>query len=110
MYSPYSHPNFDLKQKFQQYGPCFKTIFPFLMTMIQNTMSDGNTLMLLQYSINPIQDGPFWGCSRMGRAKKAPLSKICHKYPTIMKLDTVIPYLKKTQKIYESRDTPLEFC
>ena len=28
-------------------------------------------------------------------------------YPTMMKLDTVIPYLKKIQKIYESRDTPL---
>ena len=44
------------------------------------------------------------------RCKKAPLSKICHTYPAIMKLGTVIPYLKKIQKIYESRDTPLEFC
>ena len=31
-------------------------------------------------------------------------------YPTIMKLGTVIPYLKKFQKLYESRDTPFEFC
>ena len=31
-------------------------------------------------------------------------------YPTTMKLGTVMPYLKKTQKIYESRDTPPEFC
>ena len=29
---------------------------------------------------------------------KKPLSKICHKYLTVMKLDTIIPYLKKTQK------------
>ena len=29
-------------------------------------------------------------------------------YPTMMKLDTVIPYLKKIQKIFESRDTPLK--
>ena len=36
--------------------------------------------------------------------------KICHTYPTMMKLGTVIPYPKKIQKIYESRDTPLEFC
>ena len=36
--------------------------------------------------------------------------KICHTYPTTMKLGTVIPYPKKIQKIYESRDTPLEFC
>ena len=40
---------------------------------------------------NPIQDGP----------------KICHTYLTMMKLGTVIPYLKKIQKIYKSRDTPL---
>ena len=37
------------------------------------------------------------------------LPKICHTYPTMMKLDTVIPYPKKIQKIYELRDTPLEF-
>ena len=42
--------------------------------------------------------------------KKAPLPEICRTYPAIMKLGTVIPYVKKTQKIYESRDTPLKFC
>ena len=36
--------------------------------------------------------------------KKATLSKTCRTYPTTMKLRTVIPYLKKTQKIYELRD------
>ena len=41
---------------------------------------------------------------------KAPLPIICHTYPTIMKLGTVIPYPKKIQKIYESRETLLEFC
>ena len=45
-----------------------------------------------------------------GGAKKAPLPKICHTYPTVMKLDTVIPYLKKIQKLYESQDKPLKFC
>ena len=35
---------------------------------------------------------------------EAPLPKICHIYPATMKLDTIIPYLKKIQKIYESRD------
>ena len=44
--------------------------------------------------------GAFW----------SPLPKICHTYPTIMKLGTVIPYLRKTQKIYKSRDTSLDFC
>ena len=33
-----------------------------------------------------------------------------HIYPTMMILGTVIPYLKKIQKIYESHDTPPEFC
>ena len=46
-----------------------------------------------------------------GAAKKAPSPNICHTYPTMMKLDeTVIPYLKKIQKIDESHDTPPEIC
>ena len=41
-------------------------------------------------SLNPIQDGHFRGCSRMGGgAKRPPLLKICHTYPTMMKLGTV---------------------
>ena len=39
-----------------------------------------------------------------------PIPKICHTYPTMMKLDTVIPYLRKIQKIYKSRNTSLKFC
>ena len=39
------------------------------------------------------------------RGKMAPLPKICHTYPTVMKRGTVIPYLKKIQKTYESRET-----
>ena len=45
--------------------------------------------------LNPIQDGHFWGCSRTGGVKKAPPPKIRHTYPTMMKLGTVTPYLKK---------------
>ena len=61
--------------------------------------------------INLIQDWHFWGCSQMGGggAIKAPLPKICHTYPTMMKLGTVKPYLKKIPKIYESRDTHPDF-
>ena len=59
---------------------------------------------------NPIQYGSFQGCSKIGGSKKAPLPKICHTYPTMVKIGTVISYLQKIQKIYESRDTPLEFC
>ena len=40
-------------------------------------------------------------------AKRSSLPKICHTYPTMMKLGSVIPYLKNFQKLYESRDTPL---
>ena len=39
-----------------------------------------------------------------------PPSLICHTYLTLMKLSTVIPYLKKIQKIHKLRDTPLEVC
>ena len=45
-----------------------------------------------------------------GEGQKGPLPKICHRYLTLMKLGTVTPYLKKIQKIYESRDTIPEFC
>ena len=43
---------------------------------------------------NPIQDGSFWGCSRMGRARMSPVPKTCHTYPTMMTLGIVIPYLQ----------------
>ena len=45
-----------------------------------------------------------------GVGKQAPFPKICRTYPTMIKLGTVIPYPKKIQKIYDSRDTTLEFC
>ena len=38
---------------------------------------------------NPIQIESFLGYSRIG-GKKSPLPKICHTYPTIMDLGTVI--------------------
>ena len=66
--------------------------------------------------INPIQAGNFGGCSRMvggeggGGGKRYPLSKICHTYPTMMKLGNIIPYLKKIKKIYKSHETLPEFC
>ena len=61
-------------------------------------------------TFNPIQDGLSWGCSQMGVGKRAPLLKIRHTYPTMMKIGTVIPYLIKIQKICESCNTALEFC
>ena len=67
------------------------------------------------FDINPIQDGPFRGCSwiwawgGVGLGNRSPLAKMGHAYRTMMKLDTFIPYLGKIQKTYKSRDTPLEF-
>ena len=61
-------------------------------------------LLLQMFCFNPIQDGLFRGCFF------GPLPKICHTDPTMMKLGTVIPYLRKVQKINKSRNTCLEFC
>ena len=45
-----------------------------------------------------------------GGDKKAPLPKTRHTYSTMMKRGTVIPYLQKIQKIYESSYKSLKFC
>ena len=39
--------------------------------------------------------------------KKAPLPIVCHTYPTMMKLGTVIPYLKKIKKFMNHVTHPL---
>ena len=63
------------------------------------------------FSVNHIQVGSFWGCSRIGVRKCPPplMPKICLTYPTMMKLSMVIPCLKKIQNIYKSRDTTVKF-
>ena len=55
----------------------------------------------------------FFGAAPGWWGAKSPspfLPKICHTYPIVMKLGTVMPYLKSIQKLYESSDTPLELC
>ena len=65
----------------------------------------------MTHYFNPIQHGIFGGCSQMGRRANRPhIPKVCHTFPTMIKLGTLTPYPKKIQKIYESRDTLLEFC
>ena len=50
--------------------------------------------------------GIFWDAHGWGRSEKdTTLHKISHTSPTMIKLDTVIPYLKKIQKIHESSVT-----
>ena len=45
-----------------------------------------------------------------GGGRGLPSSLKSATYPTMMKLGTVIPYLRKIKKVYKSRDTTLEFC
>ena len=40
-----------------------------------------------------------------GGGKRPSFPKICDTYPTMMKLGTLIPYLKKIQEIHKSPDT-----
>ena len=47
--------------------------------------------------------------SLFGAAHQGDIPKIGHTYPMMIKLCAVIPYPKKNQKIYEARETPLEF-
>ena len=45
-----------------------------------------------------------------GGGSKISRPKICHTYPTMMKLGTVIPWLKNIQKICESLTQPLRYA
>ena len=52
------------------------------------------------FFFNPIQNGLLRGRSRIGGGLFCPpLPKICHTYPTMMKLGTVIPYQRKIKKM-----------
>ena len=91
---------------------CVNRLYPNLNALSNFTISLIFSLIFCTYILNsllkPIQDGHFRGCSRIGEgagAKRSTLPKICDINPTVMKLGTVIPYLKKIQKIYESRGT-----
>ena len=68
--------------------------------------TENNSAHLTLYRMGCFGVAHGWGVE----AKRPPVAKICHTYPAMMKLGTVISYPKKIQKIYESRDTPLEFC
>ena len=59
-------------------------------------------------NVTLLKMGLFRAAHGWGGARKLPLPKICHTYPTKMKLVTIMLYLKKTREIDKSRDTPLE--
>ena len=68
-------------------------------------------LLIVEKSINAIQDEPFQGCSRIIGVKKTIPLKICLIFLTMIKLGTVIPYPKKIQKKHVIHTThPLSFA
>ena len=66
------------------------------------SFTDGHILTLFRV-------GLFGAAHGWGYQKGIP-PKMRHTCLTMMKLKTVIPFLKKIFKIYKSRETPFEFC
>ena len=92
-----------------KYGPEkleVRAIFTQCISFSISFLSTLNTLKLTLFRMGIFGAALGWG----GGAKRPPLPKICHTYPTMMKLGIVISYLKKIQKICESHDTPSDFC
>ena len=69
-----------------------------------------NFLMIISGICSTLFRMGIFGAADGWGGQERPLPKICHTYPTVMKLGTVIPYIKKIRKIFESCDTPPEFC
>ena len=95
------------------------TICYLLLTKVMYTTSQLKLLVSVKRLFDKIltlqpysRSAGFFGTVEGLGKPKAPTSlhKIYHTYPTMMKLGTVTPFLKKFQKIYESRDTLLDFC
>ena len=70
----------------------------------------------MKKTINAFQNKHFWGYSQMGYGRggeeageSRTNTKICRTYLAIMKRGTVIAYLTKIQRVYQSRETLLEF-
>ena len=70
-----------------------------------STEMKNSTQLMIKLSFNPIQDWLFQGCSRMGGPSLKSATHILQWWNL-----AVIPYLRKIQKVYKSRDTSLEFC
>ena len=77
---------------------------------MSNTLGLSELVVCLGQLINSLQDGLFWGCSRMGGPFWPPLPKIRDTNLAMMKRSTVISYLRKIKKMYKSHNTPLGFC
>ena len=82
------------------YRKCASELYSFL--TIDTTLPSNNSLTLFRMG--------FFGAAHGWGSFWPPLPKIRYTYPTMMKLGTIIPYLRKIQKMYKSRATSLEFC
>ena len=67
----------------------------------------GNFLSLTLFRMGFFRAAHRWGGG--GGAFWPPLTKICHRHPAMTKLGSFMPYLRKIQKMYKSRDTSYEF-
>ena len=76
------------------------------------TTADSESFKYKSSFLKPVQHGLFLGCSWMdgGGAKRPSFPKICHTYPTMMKLGGNYTLPKEETKNYDPHDTPLEFC
>ena len=68
------------------------------------------TLIDVEKNLTLFRRGLFMAAHDRGRGKKTFFPKIFQIYSTMVKLGTVIPYLKKMQQIFKSRGMFLEFC
>ena len=72
-----------------------------------NSTRVGGLFMLVGYSEYGSDINPISGLLTDEGGQKGPLPEICHTYPTMMKLGTVIPHLKKIQKFINHVTHPL---
>ena len=96
------------------FGAVFSLMCMCVCVFVKYLKSYKNSVNISQSTafLNTIMDGLFRACSQMGGGgAKRPLllSKICQTYPAMMKLGTVIPYPKKTQKYMNHVTHPLNF-
>ena len=75
--------------------------------MLKEAINKVSEIISGKISLNLFRMGDFGAAHGWG---EDPLPKICHTYLTMVKLSTAIPYIKKIQQIYESRDSPSDFC
>ena len=67
-----------------------------MLGMIHPSKSLANTR-----DFNSIQERHFQGFSQMGGGKRCPVTKISQTSPIMIKLETVVLYLKKIQRIHK---------